>query len=74
MNKWKLFLRQFEDGKYQIVERTDAPGSGALDSQFVVTGPEKPEIPSCPFTRAQWLRWQADLEDKGYTIHSAFKV
>jgi hypothetical protein len=74
MGSWKLFIRLLEGDKYQLLDRPDLPGTYSHQSQLNVTGPHKPEIPSALLTRPEYLRWKAELCEKGDEILDLFGI
>ncbi len=68
MNRWKLYLRQHDENKCQIVERPDLPGIYLGQFQVDIEGPDKPEIPAGIIAESAYLRWKADLLDRGYKV------
>ncbi len=61
MGVWKVFVRILGDENYQILGSPDYPGIYSRQAQLNVTGTHKPDIPSGTLTKAQYLRWKADL-------------
>jgi hypothetical protein len=74
MGSWKLFVRLLEDDHYQILDSPDLPGIYSRQSQLNVTGPHKLEIPRGLLTKAEYLRWKADLCEKGDKIADLFGI
>ncbi len=70
----KVFVRLVDGEQYQILDRSDAPGIYSRQSQINITGPVEPQLPAGLLSRAEYLRWKADLTVNGYDVLDLFGI
>jgi hypothetical protein len=70
----KVFVRLVDGEKYQILDRSDAPGIYSRQSQINITGPAEPQLPDRLLSPAEYLRWKAHLTENGYSVLDVFGI